>query len=97
LRLIAAQYGCLHSLHGDASKFARIADSPALTSPAVELPVVRRSTLRTSDGVTLSFLSTESGGTKTAAPIVFVPGWGMPASIWSAHSPRSPLRAPASH
>lgn len=53
--------------------------APALAATAP--PVFERSVFHSSDGVRLSYLH---GGLANARPIVFVPGWCMPASIWQA-------------
>lgn len=45
-------------------------------------PAVHRRELRTSDGVRLSLLATPSHRSNRI-PLLFVPGWGMPASVWS--------------
>jgi microsomal epoxide hydrolase len=42
-------------------------------------PVIERGSFRTSDGVRLSYLH---GGRHAARPIVFVPGWCLPADVW---------------
>jgi len=83
LRLIAAQTGAAFISAPAPRAQALVADAPDLRSPTVNTPALRRSSLRTDDGVTLSILSTDAGGASAATPIVFVPGWGMPASIWS--------------
>lgn len=41
--------------------------------------MIERSSFRTSDAVRLSYLR---GGSRGARPIVFVPGWCLPADIW---------------
>jgi microsomal epoxide hydrolase len=46
---------------------------------AANIPVIDRGSFRTSDGVRLSYLH---GGRAAARPIVFVPGWCLPADIW---------------
>ncbi len=53
--------------------------APALAATAP--PVFERSVFHSSDGVRLSYLH---GGLANARPIVFVPGWCLPASIWQA-------------
>jgi len=50
----------------------------AFDAPAVS-PVIDRAGFRTSDGIRLSFLHAERPG---ARPVVFVPGWCLPADIW---------------
>jgi microsomal epoxide hydrolase len=45
---------------------------------------IARSSFRTSDGVTLSYLETSPTGERDALTIVLLPGWCMPASIWQA-------------
>lgn len=52
----------------------------ALDAPAAT-PVIGRATFRSSDGVRLSYLH---GGRPAGRPIVFVPGWCLPADIWLA-------------
>lgn len=50
----------------------------ALDAPAAA-PVIERASFRTGDGVRLSYLHADRPG---ARPIVFVPGWCLPADIW---------------
>jgi microsomal epoxide hydrolase len=52
----------------------------ALDAPAAA-PVIGRAAFRASDGVRLSYLH---GGAAGGRPIVFVPGWCLPADIWQA-------------
>lgn len=52
----------------------------ALDAPAAT-PVISRASFRSSDGVRLSYLH---GGRAGGRPIVFVPGWCLPADIWLA-------------
>jgi len=52
----------------------------AFDAPAAA-PVIERASFRTSDGVRLSYLHADRPG---ARPIVFVPGWCLPADIWRA-------------
>jgi len=52
----------------------------ALDAPAAA-PVIQRASFRTSDGVRLSYLHAERAG---ARPVVFVPGWCLPADVWQA-------------
>ena len=66
-----------------------------LAAPALTMPLrstanppdaaapLARSTLRTSDGVNLSLLS--AGVASPATPLLFVPGWSMPADLWTPH------------
>ena len=51
----------------------------ALALDAAATPVIERASFPTSDGVRLSYLHAERPG---ARPIVFVPGWCLPADIW---------------
>jgi len=44
-------------------------------------PVIERASFRTGDGVGLSYLHAERPG---VLPIVFVPGWCLPADLWQA-------------
>jgi microsomal epoxide hydrolase len=60
-------------------------------APAAPL---RRSTLRTSDGVRLSLLS--AGTDSRATPLLFVPGWCMPADLWTPHLLHAARSRPAS-
>jgi len=46
---------------------------------AATRPVIARDSFRTSDGVRLSFLGADRQGRR---PIVFIPGWCLPADIW---------------
>jgi len=50
----------------------------AFDSPAAS-PVIERASFLTSDGVRLSYLHGERPG---ARPVVFVPGWCLPADLW---------------
>jgi microsomal epoxide hydrolase len=50
----------------------------ALDAPAAA-PVIGRAAFRTGDGVRLSYLH---GGPAGGRPIVFVPGWCLPADLW---------------
>lgn len=50
----------------------------ALEAPAAT-PVIERTSFLTGDGVRLSYLRAERPG---ARPIVFVPGWCLPADLW---------------
>lgn len=52
--------------------------SPAFDAPAAA-PVSERASFRTSDGVRLSYLQ---AGLPGGRPMVFVPGWCLPADIW---------------
>jgi len=52
----------------------------SLDAPAAA-PVIERASFRTGDGVRLSYLH---AGRQDALPIVFVPGWCLPADIWQA-------------
>ena len=51
----------------------------ALAFDAAATPVIERASFPTSDGVRLSYLHAERPG---ARPIVFVPGWCLPADVW---------------
>lgn len=51
----------------------------ALPFTASAASVIARASFRTSDGVRLSFLGTQRQGSR---PIVFVPGWCLPADLW---------------
>ena len=51
----------------------------ALAFDAAATPVIERASFPTSDGVRLSYLHAERSG---ARPIVFVPGWCLPADVW---------------
>ena len=50
----------------------------AFDAPAAS-PVIERDSFLTSDGVRLSYLYSERPG---ARPVVFVPGWCLPAGLW---------------
>lgn len=54
--------------------------SPAQTD-SLSPPRLQRRALRTSDGVRLSLLETPAHGASRTT-LAFVPGWGMPASVW---------------
>ncbi len=67
-----------------ASVLAAAAGSPCAAAAGVAEP--SRSTFATSDGVHLSLLSIDAGGAGT--PVLFVPGWCLPADLWLAQMRR---------
>jgi non-heme chloroperoxidase len=70
----------LHTRAAPASSAPMPAAPGNADAPAAPLA---RSTLRTSDGVRLSLLS--AGTDARATPLLFVPGWCMPADLWTPH------------
>jgi microsomal epoxide hydrolase len=63
----------------DRTRRAVLLSACALALDAAATPVIERASFPTSDGVRLSYLHAERPG---ARPIVFVPGWCLPADIW---------------
>jgi microsomal epoxide hydrolase len=63
----------------DRTRRAVLLSACALALDASATPVIERASFPTSDGVRLSYLHAERPG---ARPIVFVPGWCLPADIW---------------
>lgn len=65
----------------DRVRRALLAGACAPAFAAAATAVIERAEFRSSDGIRLSYLH---GGRAGARPIVFVPGWCLPATIWQA-------------
>lgn len=65
---------------GSALETATFDSSTGSLPPDAPLP--RRSTVLTGDGVRLSMLTIDAGAEAAGVPVLFVPGWCLPADLW---------------